>query len=143
MQGHDGERARFHLAIPVRDLDAAAAFYGGVLGATEGRSTETWVDFDLFGHQLSLHLGEPMITRDTGHVGDHLVPMPHFGVVLPLAEWKELAARLEEAGVKFVIPPSVRFEGEPGEQGTYFVRDPAGNALEFKMFEDMSRLFAS
>ncbi|MEL7483394.1 MAG: VOC family protein [Planctomycetota bacterium] len=136
-------RTAFHFAFNVRDLDDSREFYGGVLGATEGRSTETWVDFDLFGHQLSLHLGEPMTTRDTGHVGDHLVPMPHFGVVLPLAEWKELAARLEASGVEFVIPPSVRFEGEPGEQWTMFFRDPSGNPIEMKGFADFEGVFAS
>ncbi|MEO1715912.1 MAG: VOC family protein [Planctomycetota bacterium] len=136
-------RSAFHFAFNVTDLDAARAFYGGVLGAAEGRSTETWVDFDLFGHQLSLHLGEPMVTRDTGHVGDHLVPMPHFGVVLPLEEWKPLASRLESAGVEFVIPPSVRFEGEPGEQWTMFFRDPSGNPIEMKGFANLEGVFAS
>ena len=131
----------FHLAINVSDLDAARAFYGGVLGATEGRSTETWVDFDFFGHQLSLHLGPPFATEATGKVGDHLVPMPHFGVVLPLALWREVAARLEAAGVAFVIPPSVRFEGGPGEQWTMFFRDPCGNPVELKGFADMGRVF--
>lgn len=132
----------FHLAFNVTDLDAARAFYGGVLGATEGRSTETWVDFDFFGHQLSLHLGTPFATEATGKVGDHLVPMPHFGVVLPLALWREVAARLEAAGVEFVIPPSVRFEGAPGEQWTMFFRDPCGNPVELKGFADMTAVFA-
>lgn len=136
-------RTAFHFAFNVRNLDDARAFYGGVIGATEGRSTDTWVDFDLFGHQISVHLGEPMETRDTGHVGEHLVPMPHFGVVLPLAEWKRLAARLESAGVGFVIPPSVRFEGEPGEQWTMFFRDPSGNPIEMKGFADFEGVFAS
>jgi len=133
----------FHLAINVTDLDAARGFYGGVLGAIEGRSTETWVDFDFFGHQLSLHLGTPFATEATGKVGDHRVPMPHFGVVLPLALWREVAARLDAAGVDFVIPPSVRFEGEPGEQWTMFFRDPSGNPLEIKGFAEMDRVFAS
>jgi extradiol dioxygenase family protein len=132
----------FHLAINVTDLDAARAFYGGVLGATEGRSTETWVDFDFFGHQLSLHLGAPFETRATGKVGDHMVPMPHFGLVLPLPLWRDLAARLEAAGVDFVIPPSVRFKGEPGEQWTMFFRDPCGNPVEVKGFADMGGVFA-
>ncbi|MBE0453492.1 VOC family protein [Roseovarius autotrophicus] len=132
----------FHLAINVTDLDAARAFYGGVLGAVEGRSTETWVDFDFFGHQLSLHLGTPFATEATGKVGNHLVPMPHFGVVLPLPLWRDLAARLELAGVDFVIPPSVRFEGEPGEQWTMFFRDPCGNPVEVKGFADMGAVFA-
>ncbi|MEI4233631.1 VOC family protein [Roseovarius sp. D22-M7] len=133
----------FHLAINVTDLDAARAFYGGLLGAVEGRSTATWVDFDLFGHQLSLHLGTPFATEATGRVGDHLVPMPHFGVVLPLDEWHAVAARLSSGAVDFVIPPSVRFEGEPGEQWTMFFHDPAGNPLELKGFAESSGLFAT
>jgi extradiol dioxygenase family protein len=132
----------FHLAINVTDLDAARGFYGGVLGAVEGRSTATWVDFDFFGHQLSLHLGTPFATEATGKVGAHMVPMPHFGVVLPLTLWRDLAARLEAAGVAFVIPPSVRFKGEPGEQWTMFFRDPCGNPVEVKGFADMGQVFA-
>lgn len=132
----------FHLALNVRNLDDARAFYGTVLGAAEGRSTDTWVDFDLYGHQLSLHLGAPAPTSDTGKVGSHAVPMPHFGVVLDLPDWKALAARLQEAGVEFIIPPSVRFEGEPGEQWTMFFRDPSGNALEMKGFASMEGVFA-
>ncbi|WP_101068565.1 VOC family protein [Roseovarius salinarum] len=133
----------FHLAFNVDDLDAARAFYGDTLGATEGRSAETWVDFDFFGHQLSLHLGTPFETRTTGKVGAHMVPMPHFGVVLPLAEWRALARRLEEAGIDFVLSPQVRFEGQPGEQWTMFFRDPAGNPIEIKGLPDESALFAS
>jgi extradiol dioxygenase family protein len=132
----------FHLAINVTDLDAARAFYGTLLGGVEGRSTETWVDFDFFGHQLSLHLGQPFETQATGKVGDHMVPMPHFGVVLPLPLWRDLAARIEAAGVAFVIPPSVRFEGAPGEQWTMFFRDPCGNPIEIKGFADMDDVFA-
>jgi len=131
----------FHLAINVTDLDAARAFYGGLLGGTEGRSTATWVDFDFFGHQLSLHLGEQLATAPTGKVGDHMVPMPHFGVVLPLDAWRKLAARLEAAEVDFVVPPSVRFKGEPGEQWTMFFRDPSGNPIEVKGFGDMGAVF--
>ena len=131
----------FHLAINVTDLDAARAFYGGLLGGTEGRSTATWVDFDFFGHQLSLHLGEPLATAPTGKVGDHMVPMPHFGVVLPLSEWQRVAGRLSAAEVDFVIPPSVRFKGEPGEQWTMFFRDPSGNPIEVKGFGDMGAVF--
>ena len=104
----------FHLAIHVRDLDEARRFYGDTLGCTEGRSAPTWVDFDFFGHQLSLHLGEPFATTRTGRVGEHLVPMPHFGVVLALADWHALADRLTRAGTEFVIPPSRRFEGRSG-----------------------------
>ena len=133
----------FHFAFNVTDLDQAREFYAGVLGATEGRSTDSWVDFDFFGHQLSLHLGAPLATAETGKVGEHMVPMPHFGVVLPLAEWRMLADRLKAAGVDFVLPPSVRFEGEPGEQWTMFFRDPSGNPIEIKGFPDASGLFAS
>jgi len=133
----------FHLAYNVTDLDAARAFYGETLGCREGRSAETWVDFDFFGHEISLHLGEPMATRNTGRVGGHMVPMPHLGVILPLDEWKPLADRLTAAGVAFELAPMVRFEGEPGEQHTMFFRDPSGNAIEIKGFRDMSGVFAS
>ncbi len=133
----------FHLAFHVRDLDEARAFYGATLGCTEGRSTESWVDFDFFGHQLSLHIGAPFATKDTGKVGDHMVPMPHFGVVLPLAEFEALAARLSATTIDFVIPPTVRFEGEPGEQWTMFFRDPSGNPIEVKGFADMEGVFAA
>jgi len=131
----------FHFAFNVLDLDDARDFYSGVLGATEGRSAETWVDFDFFGHQLSLHLGQPFETRATGRVGDHLVPMPHFGMVLPLADWRPLAARLEAAEIDFILSPQVRFEGEPGEQWTMFFRDPSGNPIEVKGFADMDTVF--
>lgn len=133
----------FHLAYHVTDLDEARAFYGGILGAAEGRSTDTWVDFDFFGHQLSLHLGEPFKTTNTGKVGDHMVPMPHLGMVLPLDEWRAMADRLTAAEVAFVLPPSVRFEGEPGEQWTMFFRDPSGNPIEIKGLRDYAGLFAS
>jgi hypothetical protein len=133
----------FHLAYNVTDLDEARAFYGGVLGCAEGRSTDTWVDYDFFGHQLSLHLGTPFATADTGHVGDHLVPMPHLGVILPKPEWDALAARLKAAGVNFVLAPFTRFTGEPGEQSTMFLRDPFGNPIEFKGFADMAGVFAT
>jgi extradiol dioxygenase family protein len=132
----------FHLAFNVRDLDEAREFYSGLLGAEEGRSTETWVDFDFFGHLLSLHLGEPFQTASTGHVGDHLVPMPHFGVVLDLGQWQTLAARLETAKLSFVIPPSVRFKGDPGEQWTMFFLDPSGNPIEVKGFADLTAVYA-
>lgn len=133
----------FHLAIHVTDLDEARRFYGGVLGCTEGRSTDTWVDFDFFGHQLSLHRGEPFATAATGRVGDHMVPMPHFGLVLPLDRWQALAARLEAAGTDWVIAPSVRFRGEPGEQWTMFFRDPSGNPIEIKGFASLDKVFAA
>lgn len=132
----------FHLAYNVRDLDRTRAFYRDVLGCAEGRSAPTWVDFDFFGHQLSLHLGEPFETRATGRVGDHLVPMPHLGVVLPMADWQALAERLRGREVEFVIEPSVRFEGEPGEQATMFFLDPDGNPIEVKGFHDLGATFA-
>ncbi len=133
----------FHLAYHVTDLEAARAFYGGVLGCAEGRSTETWVDFDFFGHQLSLHVGAPFATAETGKVGDHMVPMPHLGLVLPLADWTEVRDRLEAAGTTWVLAPSVRFEGEPGEQWTMFFRDPSGNPIEIKGFRDLAGVFSA
>lgn len=132
----------FHLAYHVTDLDAARAFYGGILGCREGRSTETWVDFDFFGHQISLHLGQPFATTDTGKVGDHMVPMPHLGLVLLLPDWQRLADRLTAAGVTFVLPPQVRFQGQSGEQWTMFFRDPSGNPIEVKGFRDMAGMLA-
>ncbi|MGV8955391.1 MAG: VOC family protein [Cypionkella sp.] len=132
----------FHLAIHVHDLDAARGFYGKVLGCAEGRSTETWVDFNFFGHQLSLHLGEPFATTNTGRVGAHLVPMPHMGLVLHLPDWQVLADRLTAAGVDFVLPPSVRFQGQAGEQWTMFFRDPSGNPIEVKGFPNLDGVFA-
>ena len=136
-------RSLFHLAYHVTDLDEARAFYGGVLGCREGRSTASWVDFDFFGHQLSLHLGTPFATADTGRVGDHLVPMPHLGVVLELPDWQALARRLEAAGVAFVLPPQARFEGQPGEQWTMFFRDPSGNPIEVKGFRSLDAVYAA
>lgn len=133
----------FHLAYHVRDLNAARAFYGGLLQCREGRSTETWVDFDFFGHQISLHLGEPFPTANTGRVGEHMVPMPHLGVVLPLPEWQALADRLRAAGTDFVIEPQVRYKGQPGEQYTMFFRDPSGNPIEVKSFADWDQVFAT
>lgn len=134
-------RSLFHLAFHVTDLDAARRFYGGVLGCREGRSTDTWVDFDFFGHQLSLHLGEPFATTDTGRVGAHLVPMPHLGVVLELPDWQALAQRLQAAGTSFVLPPGVRFENQPGEQWTMFFRDPSGNPIEVKGFRSLDTVY--
>jgi uncharacterized protein len=133
----------FHLAFNVTDLAVARAFYGCTLGCAEGRSTDTWVDFSFFGHQISLHLGEPFATKATGKVGEHLVPMPHFGVVLELAAWQALATRLENAKQEFVIEPSVRFQGEMGEQWTMFFVDPFGNPIEIKGFRDMSAVYAA
>ena len=132
----------FHLAIHVHDLAAARQFYGGILGCAEGRSTDTWVDFNFFGHQLSLHLGAPFATTNTGHVGAHQVPMPHMGLVLHLPDWQALAARLTTAQIDFVLPPSVRFQGEPGEQWTMFFRDPSGNPIEIKGFPSLDTVFA-
>ena len=136
-------RALFHLAYNVTDLDTARRFYGGVLGCREGRSTDTWVDFDFFGHQISLHLGEPFKTTRTGKVGDHLVPMPHFGLVLLLPEWRALAERLTAAGMDFVLKPQLRFEGQPGEQWTMFFCDPFGNPIEVKGFASLAGIYAS
>ncbi len=134
-------RSLFHLAFHVRDLDAAEAFYVGVLGCQPGRRAPTWLDVDFFGHQLSLHLGEPFPTTDTGHVGDHLVPMPHLGLVLELPDWQALATRLRDAGIDFVLEPQVRFEGEPGEQWTMFFRDPSGNPIEIKGFRSFEQVY--
>ena len=133
----------FHLAIHVRDLDAARRFYGGVLGCAEGRSTDTWVDFDFFGHQLSLHLGEPFATHDTGRVGEHMVPMPHFGLALALPDWQALAQRLEKTAIEFVLPPQRRFPGALGEQWTMFFRDPFGNPIEVKGFASLETLYSA
>ncbi|MDN5865618.1 MAG: VOC family protein [Gammaproteobacteria bacterium] len=134
---------RFHLAIPVHDLGAARAFYGDVLGCEEGRSADRWVDFNFGGHQLVCHLaaGSSRSVPRTNKVDGDAVPVPHFGLVLRLAEWKELANRLEASGVGFAIPPRTRFAGTIGEQGTFFLCDPSGNTLEFKGFADLSRLF--
>ncbi|GGH57629.1 dioxygenase [Comamonas phosphati] len=131
----------FHLAYHVTDLDAARRFYGGVLGCREGRSTATWVDFDFFGHQLSLHLGRPFAVANTGQVGSHLVPMPHLGVILLKNDWLALAERLKAAGTRFVLEPQVRFEGEPGEQWTMFFHDPSGNPIEVKGFASWEAVY--
>lgn len=133
----------FHLAYHVDDLDKARAFYGGLLGCTEGRSTETWVDFNFFGHQISLHLGPVFATSNTGQVGDHLVPMPHLGVILPQQDWQALADRLIAAQLDFTLAPVTRFANEPGEQSTMFFHDPAGNPIEIKGFKDMAGVFAT
>jgi uncharacterized protein len=133
----------FHLAFPVDDLGAARRFYGELLGCREGRSAEHWVDFDLHGHQIVAHLApEQVRKRSTNLVDGEDVPVPHFGLVLPMAEWKRLARRLQDASVEFVIAPTIRFEGQPGEQATMFLLDPTGNALEFKAMADPANLFA-
>ncbi|MEO1749434.1 MAG: VOC family protein [Pseudomonadota bacterium] len=134
----------FHLAFPVRDLDETRAFYVGVLGCAQGRSSNTWTDFSLFGHQMSAHLGLQSGPAATGIVDGTEVPIPHFGVALSMADWETLAQRLEAAtGIDWVIKPGKRFEGERGEQATLFIRDPSGNALEFKGFANRSEIFAT
>ena len=133
----------FHLAFPVHDLDAARAFYGGVLGCAEGRSSDHWVDFDLFGHQIVAHLDpSARAVAVSNAVDGHDVPVPHFGVVLTMVDWRALADRVTAAGVPFGIPPHIRFQGQVGEQATMFFTDPSGNALEFKAFADDAMLFA-
>lgn len=133
----------FHLAFPVHDLDAAREFYGGVLGCKEGRSSESWIDFNLYGHQIVTHLAADAAgVKSTNHVDADHVPVPHFGIVLPMNEWKDLSEKLKAKGVEFVIEPKIRFAGEIGEQATMFFLDPSGNALEFKGFNDFSQVFA-
>ena len=133
----------FHLAFPVHDLGAARAFYGGLLGCPEGRSSEDWIDFDFFGHQIVAHLDPGMKPkRHSNPVDGHDVPVPHFGAVLDLAQWEAMAERLKAAGADFVIEPTIRFRGEPGEQATMFFLDPSGNALEIKAMADPANLFA-
>jgi extradiol dioxygenase family protein len=133
----------FHLAFPVDDLAAARRFYGELLGCPEGRSADHWVDFDLHGHQIVAHLAPGAVgARASSAVDGDDVPVPHFGLVLPKETWERLAEQLTDAGVEFVIPPTVRFEGEPGEQATMFLLDPAGNALEFKAMANSANLFA-
>jgi extradiol dioxygenase family protein len=134
---------RFHLAIPVDDLAAATQFYGTVLGLEQGRRAETWVDWNLTGHQLVTHLAPERVRPIHNPVDGHDVPVPHFGLILSVPGFQALAERLRGAGVEFVIEPYVRFEGETGEQWTMFLLDPAGNALEFKAFADDSRVFAA
>jgi uncharacterized protein len=138
------KRPGFHLAIPVDDLGRARTFYGGVLGLTEGRSSGSWVDWNFYGHQVVTH--EVAVSPGTGNsnpVDGHDVPVPHFGLILSVEDFHVLATRLRAAGTEFVIEPYLRFAGEPGEQWTMFLRDPAGNALEFKAFRDESQLFAT
>jgi len=133
----------FHLAFPVDDLAAARRFYGDLLGCPEGRSSDRWIDFDLRGHQIVAHLApEAAPRRASNPVDGEDVPVPHFGLVLAMDEWKALAGRLRAGGVEFVIEPTIRFEGQPGEQATMFLLDPAGNALEFKAMADPGNLFA-
>ena len=134
----------FHLAFPVHDLDAARGFYRDVLGCAEGRSTDRWIDFDFGGHQIVAHLHEGARPAEaTGVVDGAGVPVPHFGIVLTMAAWEALAARVAAAGIPFGVAPHIRFRGQPGEQATMFFRDPSGNALEFKAFADDTQLFAT
>ena len=135
----------FHIAFPVDNLPAAREFYGQVLGCPEGRSSAEWIDFNLFGHQIVAHLKPKSEVSDLHHnaVDGHDVPVPHFGVVLTMDVWETFAARLKNAGVTFQIEPYIRFKGEVGEQATMFFYDPAGNALEFKAFADMTQVFAT
>ena len=137
------ERPRFHLAFPVRDLAEARAFYGDLLGCPEGRSADEWVDFDFFGHQIVAHLSP----NEAGHkehneVDGDAVPVRHFGAILPMTEWRKLAAKLKEQKISFIIEPDIRFQDTPGEQATFLFLDPSGNALEFKAFDDEAHVFA-
>ncbi len=135
-------RPPFHLAFPVRDLGETRTFYEDVLGCGVGRSSERWIDFDFHGHQISAHLSPQEAPVQANEVDGDAVPVPHFGLVLPWEEFEPTAQRLRAAGVAFMIEPRIRFAGEPGEQATMFVRDPSGNALEFKAFKDPGQLFA-
>jgi extradiol dioxygenase family protein len=139
--GMDMTRPRFHLAIAVTDLESTRAFYGGILGCREGRSAERWVDFDLHGHQLSFHCLDSAVDAGTNSVDGDAVPIPHFGLILDLDQWGALRDRLLAAKVDFVVEPRIRFVGLPGEQATMFLRDPSGNALEFKAFREDSQIF--
>lgn len=142
----DSTLSPFHLAVPVHALEPARAFYGGLLGCEEGRSSDTWIDFNFYGHQFVVHVKEGMVPADpaaSNPVDGHDVPIPHFGVVLPWETWEELAAKVSAAGIQFVIEPYIRFKGLPGEQATMFFLDPSGNALEFKAFKDLGQLFAT
>lgn len=134
----------FHLAFPVSDLDEARAFWGGVMGCPEGRSSDRWIDFDFYGHQIVAHHVPGAAEANAANpVDGHNVPVPHFGIVLTLEDWQALADRLMAAGVEFAIEPHIRFQGQPGEQATMFFRDPSGNAIEMKAFADLRQLFAT
>lgn len=133
----------FHLAFRIDDIESTRSFYAGLLGCPTGRETNNWIDFDFFGHQISAHLGARPDTVLQTMVAGIEVPLSHFGAVLPWDQWQALAGRLTERAADFVIAPQVRFAGEPGEQGTFFVRDPSGNALEFKAFRDASSMFVA
>ena len=134
----------FHLAIPVKNLELCRTFYRDIIQCVEGRSDTHWVDFNFFGHQLVIHQKDNFIPQQISNpVDGHDVPVPHFGVVLSMNEWRKLSERLKENGTKFIIEPTIRFKGKPGEQATLFFKDPEGNALEFKAFKDLSQLFVS
>ncbi len=135
-------RPPFHLAFPVDDLEQARGFFAGLLGCGIGRESDRWIDFDFFGHQITAHLADDRNSQVHNPVDGDAVPVRHFGAILPWAEWESLAERLRAAGQAFLIEPKVRFRGQSGEQGTFFIRDPAGNALEFKSFREPARLFA-
>jgi len=134
----------FHIAFPVHDLEAARAFWGKDMGCPEGRSSDEWIDFDFYGHQIVAHVVPGLKTPDAGGnpVDGHHVPVPHFGIVLEMNDWQELADRLTAAGTRFEIEPYIRFKGQPGEQATMFFRDPSGNAIEMKAFANLDQLFA-
>jgi extradiol dioxygenase family protein len=138
----------FHLAIQVRDLEEARQFYGNKLGLPQGRSSDQWIDYNMFGHQLVVHVNPTLgkaglVNQSSNHVDGHGVPVPHFGVVLQMEEWEVFADKLTAMGTQFLIEPYIRFKGQPGEQATLFFLDPSGNALEFKAFRDIeSQLFA-
>ena len=132
----------FHLAIPVRELQETRTFYNTVLNCKEGRSSDRWVDLDFFGHQLVLHIADTVSEENSNPVDGHDVPVPHFGVVLTMDNWNELAERLKDHQIRFIIEPYLRFKGEVGEQATMFFKDPSGNALEFKAFKNIDQLFA-
>ena len=138
----DSPIPRFHLAVPVDDLDAARKFYGELLGLKQGRTSDTWIDWNFHGHQLVTHVAPERSAAVHNPVDGHDVPVPHFGLILAVTEFQELAERLRGAGTAFVIEPYVRFQGEPGEQWTMFLLDPAGNAMEFKAFADDFQVFA-
>jgi len=137
------ELSPFHLAIPVKEITTTRDFYRDIIGCEEGRSSDHWVDFNFYGHQLVIHISEnAKAQKSTNAVDGHDVPVPHFGIVLPYGEWESLAARIKEAEISFIIEPYIRFEGQAGEQATMFFQDPSGNYLEFKAFKDLSQLFA-
>ena len=133
----------FHLAIPVKEITTTRTFYRDIIGCEEGRSSDHWVDFNFYGHQLVIHISENCnADQSTNAVDGHDVPVPHFGIVLPYGEWEALAKRIQDANIPFIIEPYIRFEGEAGEQATMFFQDPSGNYLEFKAFKDLGQLFA-